>query len=108
MYTLFTGTVPNQTGDVEELLGTVGMGLNTSLLLSGELNKLHFVLKHKIGASMGQYPGLIAIPSQKVIFYQNVQFRIRSLNGALVFDFPIMITRINIRPILSIGYFQKL
>jgi len=108
IFSVVTGTIPNQTGNVEEVLGTIGIGLNNSLLLSGELNKLNFVLKHKIGGSYGKYPGLLKVPDQRLIFYHSIQFRIKSVNGALVFDFPIKITEINIRPMLSVGYYQKI
>ena len=108
VFSVATGTIPSQTGEVEEVLGTFGLGINNSLLLSGELNKLHFVLKHKIGASYGKYPGLLKIPDKKLVFYHSIQFRIKSVNGALVFDFPLRITEINIRPLLSVGYYQKI
>ena len=107
-FTLATGTVPNQTGTVDEVLGTVGIGLNNSVLLKGDLNKLHFVLRHKIGMSYGKYPGLLKIPHEKLVFYHSIQFRIKSVNGALVFDFPLKITELNIKPMISVGYYQKI
>lgn len=107
-FALATGTIPNQTGTVEEVLGTVGTGLNNSLLLRGDLNKLSFVVRHKIGMSYGNYPGLRRFPQDKVVFYQSVQFRIKSPGGALVFDFPIKITELNIKPLLSVGYYQRI
>lgn len=107
-FSLATGTIPNQTGTVQEVLGTIGLGINNSLLLRGDLNKLHFVLRHKIGASYGKYPGLLKYPNEKLVLYHSIQFRIKSVNGALVFDFPLRITEINIKPILSVGYYQKI
>lgn len=107
-FTIATGTIPNQTGIVEEVLGTAGLGLNNSLYLNGDLNKLHFIVKHKIGASYGKYPGLLKIPSQRIVFYQCIQFRIKSVNGALVIDFPLKLTPTNISPFISVGYYQKI
>ena len=107
-FTIATGTIPNQTGVVEEVLGTAGLGLNNSLYLNGDLNKLHFIVKHKIGASYGKYPGLLKIPSQRIVFYQCIQFRIKSVNGALVIDFPLKLTPTNISPFISVGYYQKI
>ena len=107
-FTVATGTIPNQTGSIEEVLGTIGTGINNSILLRGDLNKLHFVLRHKFGASYGKYPGLLKYPNEKLVFYHSIQFRIKSINGALVFDFPLRITEINIKPLLSVGYFQKI
>jgi hypothetical protein len=107
-FSLATGTIPNQTATVQEVLGTIGLGINNSLLLRGDLNKLHFVLRHKIGASYGKYPGLLKYPNEKLVLYHSIQFRIKSVNGALVFDFPLRITEINIKPLLSVGYYQKI
>lgn len=107
-YSVVTGTIPNQTGTVDEVLGTAGLGLNNSLLLKGELNKLNFVLRHKIGMSYGNYPGLRKFPQDKLVFFHSVQFRIKSLNGALVFDFPLRITEINIKPMISVAYYQRI
>ncbi|MFM9944807.1 MAG: hypothetical protein ACKVQB_06195 [Bacteroidia bacterium] len=107
-FALATGTIPNQTGTVEEVLGTTGIGLNNSLLLRGDLNKLSFVIRHKVGMSYGNYPGLRKFPQDKIVFYHSFQFRIKSSSGALVFDFPLRITEINIKPLLSVGYYQKI
>lgn len=107
-YSVATGTIPNQTGTVDEVLGTIGIGFNNSLLLRGELNKLHFVLRHKIGMSYGNYPGLRKFPQDKLIFFHSIQFRIKSSSGALVFDFPLRITAINSKPLLSVGYYQRM
>ena len=103
-----TGTVPNQTGTIDEVLGTAGIGLDNSLLLKGDLNKLHFVIRHKLGMSYVNYPGLRTYPQDKLVFYHSLQFRIKSSSGALVFDFPLMITQINIKPLVSVGYYQKI
>ena len=107
-FSLATGTIPNQTGTVQEVLGTIGLGINNSILLRGDLNKLHFVLRHKIGASYGKYPGLLKYPNEKLVLYQSIQFRIKSAYGALVFDFHLRITQINIKPFVSVGYYQKI
>jgi len=107
-FAMATGTIPNQTGFVEKVLGTAGIGLNNSLNLNGDLNKLHFILKHKIGASYGKYPGLLKLPSQRIVFYQCIQFRIKSVSGALVIDFPLKLTPTNISPFISVGYYQKI
>lgn len=107
-YSIMAGAVPNQTGEVEDILGTIGLGVNNSLLLTGDLNRLSFMLKYKIGASYGKYPGLAGIPSQKVLMYQCFQFRIKSTNGALIFDFPMKISDLNVKPYLSVGYYQKI
>lgn len=108
LFSMFTGTIPNQSGTINEVLGTAGIGINSSVLLSGDLNKLHFVLRHKIGASSGKYPGLLKYPDKKIIFYHSVQFRIKSLSGSLIFDFPLKITHLNIQPLLSVSYYQKI
>lgn len=107
-FALATGTVPNQTGTIDEVLGTAGIGVDNSLLLKGDLNKLHFVIRHKIGMSYGNYPGLRTYPQDKLVFYHSLQFRIKSVSGALVFDFPLRITQININPMVSVGYYQKI
>ncbi len=107
-FTVATATIPNQTASVQDVLGTIGLGLNNSILIRGDLNKLHFVLRHKIGASYGKYPGLLKYPNDKLVLYHSIQFRIKSINGALVFDFPIRITQINIKPMISVGYYQKM
>jgi hypothetical protein len=107
-FSVATGTIPNQTGSVDEILGTAGLGINNSLLLRGDLNKLSFVIRHKIGASYGNYPGLRRFPQDKLILYHSLQIRIKSNSGALVFDFPLRITEINIKPLVSVGYYQKI
>jgi len=108
LFSMFTGTIPNQSGTVDEVLGTAGVGINSSVLLSGDLNRLHFVIRHKLGASSGKYPGLIKNPDQKIVFYHSVQVRIKSVSGSLIFDFPLKITHLNIQPLLSVSYYQKI
>lgn len=108
IFSMFTGTIPNQSGTVNEVLGTAGVGINSNILLNGDLNRLHFILRHKLGASKGKYPGLVTYPDKKIVFYHSVQLRIKSVSGSLIFDFPLKITHLNIQPLLSVSYYQKI
>lgn len=107
MFSVCTATVPNQSGTLTHVFGSAGLGLHSNILLSGELNKLHFILRHKLGASMGKYPGF-RMQQHRLIFYQSVQLRVRSVNGSLVLDFPLKITNLPVQPLLSVSYFQKI
>ena len=108
LFTVSTGTIPDQSGTIKEVLGTIGLGVNNTMLFKGDLNKLYFVIRHKIGASFGKYPGLTGESEKNLILYHSLQFRIRSALGAVMFEFPLKITQVNIKPAVIIGYYKKI
>ena len=108
LFTVSTGTIPDQSGTIKEVMGTVGLGINNTILFKGDLNKLYFVIRHKIGGSFGKYPGLTGESDKNLIFYHSLQFRIRSALGAVMFEFPLKITPLKVKPSVIIGYYKRI